>query len=484
MRAPMTDGAPRPRGVQLEAGATASALLQRMLAEAIQRFPSLSGVSAPTGPRFRRTFGRVLAELEARRAGAADRTGIATFLADRSQAQLWWSDGEGREVPLREHLQTLAAPLETRRIEAQGARGWEPEVPVDGRARTGDGLRELVEHHRSRHFMTSAAAEAIHWVLDEAATDAGRVRLDGHKFVVLGAAAELAPTRLLLRAGAEVLWIDIHPPSQELGGTAKLGGALEYCPGGADLLTQPAEIVATIRRFAGDDQVHLGMFAYRAGQGREWRLEGVMNAIARALGPQHLASASFYVSPTSAHVIQPEDLEAARNRAAHGPAWERALRMARLLEPAPLEEGGIAVARAVVHMQGASYQAAQYVSKLMTAEAFTRMDGKRLRVSANVAGITDSGSMAHPVFQAGFAGASLFGVNIFAPETTRALSALLLLHDVLHPDWVGIPPARLLSQQIHGGVFAMPDSLESAIRVAALVGLGRKPSLIPKLFRR
>jgi hypothetical protein len=43
-------------------------------------------------------------------------------------------------------------------------------------------------------------------------------------------------------------------------------------------------------------------------------------------------------------------------------------------------------------------------------------------LSTNVAGITRTRSMAHPIFQAAFADAPSFGVRIFDPETTRALS--------------------------------------------------------------
>jgi hypothetical protein len=109
-------------------------------------------------------------------------------------------------------------------------------------------------------------------------------------------------------------------------------------------------------------------------------------------------------------------------------------------------------------------------------------------VSANVAGITRTRSMSHPIFQAAFLGAPAFGVQIFDPETTRALSGLLMLHDLLNPNAHGAAARhaesagdridRLLSQQVHGGVYSMPFELESAIRVAALLGMAKKPGLM------
>ena len=92
------------------------------------------------------------------------------------------------------------------------------------------------------------------------------------------------------------------------------------------------------------------------------------------------------------------------------------------------------------------------------------------------------------MFQAAFIGAPHFGVRIFDPNETRSLSGLLILHDILNPSAPGaaaVQPADvrrkasgLLSQQIHGGIYSLPYVLEHAIRIAALIGMGRKPSLL------
>ena len=98
-------------------------------------------------------------------------------------------------------------------------------------------------------------------------------------------------------------------------------------------------------------------------------------------------------------------------------------------------------------------------------------------------------SLRHPVFEAGFEGASSFAVETFEPETTRALNGLLMISDLLNPKAPGAVPGlsadplaraeRLLTQQVHGGLFAMPYSLESAIRVGAVIGLAKRPALVP-----
>jgi hypothetical protein len=38
--------------------------------------------------------------------------------------------------------------------------------------------------------------------------------------------------------------------------------------------------------------------------------------------------------------------------------------------------------------------------------------------------------------------------------------------------------AAVLSQQVHGGIYNLPYPLEHAIRVAAVIGMGRRPSVL------
>jgi hypothetical protein len=69
---------------------------------------------------------------------------------------------------------------------------------------------------------------------------------------------------------------------------------------------------------------------------------------------------------------------------------------------------------------------------------------------------------------------------------------LLLLHDLLNDDAPAAQPGltgterarRLHAQQIHGGIFSLPYSLESTLTGAALIGFGRRPGLLLDLLRR
>ena len=65
-----------------------------------------------------------------------------------------------------------------------------------------------------------------------------------------------------------------------------------------------------------------------------------------------------------------------------------------------------------------------------------------MTVSANVAPITNTSSLEHPLFQAAFLAARSVEVEIFEPATTRSLSALLWLRDVLDPGAPGAAGKR------------------------------------------
>src|SRR6185312_15513194 len=152
---------------------------------------------------------------------------------------------------------------------------------------------------------------------------------------------------------------------------APTSGTLLQASHPLNLLDEPASIRAAIERFAGDGPVHLGNFAYASGASQEWRLAAAMNAIATHVKPGCLKSVSMWVSPTTVPTLQPESLGAAKEQRGHEAMWKAALRRAGLLTtPGSYSARGIDVGYATVSIQGLSYQAAQYVSKLCAAEAF------------------------------------------------------------------------------------------------------------------
>ncbi len=463
------------RGVQLPSDTTASALLHDLLRKACDHFDDLSHVQMPASSKgFRKVFAEVVPAFEAARVASKDRSAIARRIALEAASALVYRDEDGNDQKLADYLGgDPARPLP---LSVQSGTSTEPfslEIPCDGEVFRGSALARLVDRLEAENGVTSGAARALRWA-SEADLD-----LQGRKIVLLGAGAELAPTPLLLAAGADVLWIDIADPEID---PATHRGTLRHVEGGADLLTQPKEILATIKDFAGDEKISIGMFAYAAGKGREWRLEAAMNAIANALPRGTVEAVGLYISPTSAASVQSSDAEAGERRKSGAPVWQKVLSKTGALGPAFAERGGRSVSRAIVPIQGASYQAAQYIAKALAAEAFatSRRIGK---VSANVAGITNTRSMSLPVFQAGFVGAKLFGIRIFDTDTTRWLAGLLLMHDWLNRDTASEDPQVLFERQIHGGVYTTGYQLIDVIKYAAIYGFARKPSLIAAMAR-
>jgi hypothetical protein len=488
------------RGIVLPAGHTGSSFFHGVLADAVAHFPDVLGPAGlpAQASAFKRDYGLLLSRFEAERAASAQRVSIARFILERTQAALRYAR-EGKSVPLDEQLAVPVSLPKLERTALSQAPSLRAEVPLDGEIHRGREVIGLAERLRAQHELTDAALAALRWIVEHIEQRGGTLDLRGSRFALLGAGAELAPTRMLLQAGAEVLWIDLAPPEPMLATAEGLAGGLWRAESASNLLEAPGEIAAAIGAFAAEEPVHLGMFAYASGASQEWRLGAAMNAIAAALDPALLRSISLLVSPTTAANLQPESVQGAEERFERRPAWQAALHRTGLL-PAPgyYEAHGVRIGRSTVSIQGLSYQAAQYISKLAAAESFAVLGTglsqeapRPITVSANVAGITRTRSLAHPLFQAAFIGAPRFGVRIFEPATTRALSGLLILHDLLNPVAPGAAAVRmtsarekaerLLSQQVHGGIYSLPYVLEHAIRVAAMIGMGRRPSL---LFRR
>jgi hypothetical protein len=311
------------------------------------------------------------------------------------------------------------------------------------------------------------------------------IDLGGRRIAMLGAAAELAPTRLWLEGGAEVLWVDVAEPPADLLDADELSGSLHWIPGGVDLLTDPHRVRATIERFADGSRIDLGLYAYAAGRAREWRLTATMNAIVDALPTATVRGVAMLLSPTTCGELTTGDLASEAARRVNRPRWQGALARMRALGRGDGHAtwGSTSTNRGVVSMQGGSYQAAQYVGKMLAAEVWATSDPP-IAVSANTAGISLTESLHHPVFDIAFAGAGALGVETFAPATTSALNGLLTLHDRLDPTPARRGTAELFTTRVHGGIYVTPYPIDPALRVAAGIGVLKDPRRLGALIRR
>ena len=470
-------------GVVLKHNRSASGIFHEVLNLALDQIdatPKLKDWMA-TPASFRKHYVARLPEFEAHRLASPQRNAIARQLAQAVEDQLVWDAEE--QISLHEYLSRTVGALPLAVSIGKGTTHWSPKFQYDNKQWTD--FTALGATLVGENVITHAAAQSLNEIAAKIEAE-GDLSLEGRKIVVIGAAAEMASTRHFLQMGAEVLWLDQAPPLQVFVEQADFSGVLHYPKNSADLLTQPAEILATIVEFAAGDACDLCLYAYAPGQARELRLTGVMNAIVNALPRELIASVTMLVSPTTPSELQLEDKELLERRFSERPKWEAMLDKFGALG----RSGGVAefkehsTIRSVVSIQGASYQAAQYLSKVMMAEAWAthgqvhESKAVPMRVSANTAAITKTRSLDHPVFDAAFGGAAALQVQTFSPEQSQCLNALLAVQ-----DWLSVEKPVPGKVRIHGGIHVLPYPLESALRPAAVIGFARAPKLLAGLLK-
>ena len=467
------------QGVQLKGGQTASEAFHHVLKSAIEAFPvPFSGLDFPdNAAQFRNRYATLIPEFESARLSSAERTEIAHHLAEEIQAEFIFQEGK-KIQPLTSYLRGDFSPLPLVTKDPNSKDFWRPKFTYRNQDWTA--LDELAEELLGRDVITDYAATALKTV-HEKITKIGPINLSQRKIVVLGANAEMASTNNFLEAGADLLWLDKVAPSNDVVMSPARSGRLTWSEE-ADLLSQPGEILATIIAFAGNEPVDLCLYAYAPGQARELKLTVAMNTIINLLPISLVRSVTLLLSPTTATPLQGSDLNIMRRRILESATWETLLTRARLLTKGP-QQDNFAVSSTVVNIQGTSYQAAQYLGKLITAESWASSGqiGKEIpepiRVSANTAAITRTRSMNHPIFAAAFEGAPAFRIETFTADQSSCLNGLLTIYDWLNPE-----PTTPGLIRVHGGIHTLPYTLESALRIAAAIGVARSPRLLLRLL--
>ena len=360
--------------------------------------------------------------------------------------------------------------------------GWQPTLHF--LKQNWPDLSSLGQALSSEKIISAGGKEALAW-LDQYVGERASINLSARKVVVFGASAEMAPTAQFNTAGAEILWLDLIPPTR-LAESHLRGGAMQFPTDGINLLTQPAEILATILTFAAGQRLDLCLYAYSPGQAREMRLAASMNAIVNAIPKALIESITPLLSPTTATPLDQTDLVAMSHRKNNRPRWEAVLDGLGLLGSGggATFKGKLGASRTLVAIQGASYQAAQYLAKLMAAETWAQNtltdsnEERLLRVSANTAPITQTRSIGHPVFDAAFVGATALGIQTFTPIQSQTMNGLLAVHDWVHPT--APQPGKI---RVHGGIHTLPYPMNTALRVAAAIGFAQSPKLLSALLK-
>lgn len=414
------------------------------------------------------------------RAVAVARAGLAA-LGDR---MVFERDGDSR--PVVEAVKGGGAELATRRVDGTGVRQAELVVPYRGSELRADALVRQLDTWADRGTIEPSCAQALSTVVQHPEW----LDLTDRSFALLGAAAELGPVGPLLGWGAHVAAVDLPKPAlqERLVAMARAGaGSLDLPVSGegtgADLLAQTPEVAQWLAQAGDGRPVTVGSYAYADGA-RHVRVAVASDAVVEhLLRTRSDVSYAELATPTDAYAVPQDVVDDSRRRWADRGWWAavqaplRAASRGGLYAPAyavtlTRDDGTpVGIADVLVPQQGPNYTLAKRLQRWRAVVA--QDDG--VVVSANVAPATSTRSVTkNRVLAAAYAGAKAFGVEVFAPATSRVLMAALLVHDLraggaaaAHPDEV------FVQQAAHGGLWRVAYAPRSALGIAAVRGLPR-----------
>ena len=389
----------------------------------------------------------------------------------------------------------------------RAAREVDLSVPYRGRRLFGTELRRQVDAWVADGVAEPSFGAALHRVLDNPEW------LDLHDvdIALLGAGAEMAPTRSLLRWGARVHAIDLPRPAvwerliaitRSTAGSLRIpipttDGQAPFVVGGlihpdddrviaevagADLLTAMPEIRTWLGEI--DQPFILGSYAYADGA-LHARLSMAVDAIiVDLLRERDDITLAFLATPTDVFMVPEECVVESRRRwDSRGLAGlvQAPLRLVGQFEPNYPETYETASGRVVgmndslIPQQGPNYILAKRIQRWRALVA--RAEG--VPVSLNLAPATRTQSVIkNRALAAAYAGAGRFGVEVFEPATSTALMAALLVHDLRHPASSANPATPLenpmdlyIEGANHGGLWRAAYSPRSVLGFAAVLGM-------------
>jgi hypothetical protein len=403
-------------------------------------------------------------------------------------------DGGGQ--PLREALAGSAAQgPATLTVEGEDRdRPVRLTVPYRGEELHGDALHRQLDAWVDGGLVEASFAEAIRRVVG----NPDWLDLSDLTVAVLGAGAEMGPLPALCGWRATVLAVDLPRPAitERITSLARAGNGTVHLPllgdggdPGADLLTAVTELAAWLTRV--DGPLVIGTYVYADGADHV-RVAVAADAIAEQVLRLHGDDVSLAVlaTPTDVYAVPEELVADVRKRADERrvPVHERLVRTASrgaLYAPsypvtveAP-DGRRFGLADAQVAQQGPNYALAKRLQRWRALVGHA--DGRRS--SVNVAPATSTRSVTkNRLLAAAYAGASRFGVEVFEPDTSNALMAAMLVHD-LRSDRSGADPMVTHSDPLelfvegaaHGGLWRTPWQPPSVLGLAAATGLlGRR----------
>jgi hypothetical protein len=408
---------------------------------------------------------------------------------------------DGRATSLAEAFATYTEPgFRTAEVLGAGRAATTLTIPYHGRQLSGADLRHQLDVWVADGIVEPSFAHALELLIAHPEW----LDLTGENVAVLGAGAEMGPLASLLDWGATVWAIDLPRPDlwrriiadaegragrlrvpvPATGGMdrSQLHGSALAAVAGADLLTQAPEIRTWLGEIGAP--FTLGNFIYADGP-LHVRVSLAIDALSMDLVESgHDVMLAWLATPTDVFAAPIEAVEESRRRWRSAGLWRYARSPMRLagqfqrnypdtVWTATGVEYGIC--DCLVPQQGPNYILAKRLQRWRAMAA--REDG--VRVSLNVAPSTRTRSVVkNRALAAAYAGAGRFGLEIFEPETSNAIMAALLVHDLRNPESSANPanpivhPMQLfVDGACHGGLWRSPYAARSVLGLAAVAGM-------------
>ncbi len=375
----------------------------------------------------------------------------------------------------------------TRRVQGRHERVTELVVPYRGSDLRGEQIVAQADDWVRRGVAEPSFVAAMQRVIEHPEW----LDLGGRAFALLGAGAEMGPTEHLLAWGADVLAVDVPAVRvwERLEALATAGAGTLHVPtradggDGADLLTEPAEVRRWLAAWSGP--FVLGNYAYADGADFV-RVAMAADAVIAGLQARRAdVGLAYLATPTDVFAVPASAVAMARARQA------RARGVGRLAAPMRAMTGGrafvptyrdtlttddgrvVGIADSLVVQQGPNYALAKRLQRWRALVA--RQDGAFSSVHVAPPTLTRSVTK-NRILAAAYRGAHIVEVEPLAPDTSRAIMAALLVHDLHHAasgatsDTGDVVEHDLTVDAVHGGLWRIAWEPRSALGLAVAAG--------------
>ncbi|XVV10986.1 hypothetical protein ACQP2X_40040 [Actinoplanes sp. CA-131856] len=356
-------------------------------------------------------------------------------------------------------------PLETVTVEGGEKPSREVTLPYGGELLRGSTLDRQLDKWVESGVIEESCATAVRAV----AENPDWLDLSDQQLVVLGAGAEMGPLPAVLEWGATVIGVDLPRVEERISALAARSAGRLIVPRGVDLLEDAGSLAHWLAERPGG-RLTLGNYVYAPGAAYT-KLSVTVDALAAYLTKvRDDVALAFLATPTDVFAVPPSAVEQSARRFRERSRAARvagALSGGRLLQPNYADGAEPGINDSLVPQQGPNYALAKRIQRWRATLA--RRDGA---VSFSVAPPARTKSVvSNRILAAAYAGAHLFDVEVFEPETANRLMAVLMVHQLRNPRPAAAEAWRdEAAGAAHGGLWRTAYHPRTALGLAAIRG--------------